>query len=117
MVVDMRLSIMILFLIAAIVVMAMHQFAVIVIVRVPKSLVVPLADYFAAVVMGNVVVIVGMSHRGMGMLRFLALSLRVLSLVGQRHTFLLPLSCGLRDCPALRQCGPDRPCSNTQGPV
>ena len=75
MVVDMRLSIMILFLIAAIVVMAMHQFAVIVIVRVPKSPVVPLADYFAAVVMGNVVVIVGMRHSAVRVLGLLSLTL------------------------------------------
>jgi len=58
MVVDMRLSIMILFLIAAIVVMAMHQFAVIVIVCMPICPVIPLTDYFAPVVVGNVVVIV-----------------------------------------------------------
>src|SRR5207249_9384801 len=110
MVVDVRLSIMMLFLIAAIVVMAMHKFVVIVIVRMPICPVIPLTDYFAAVVVGNVVVIVGMCHRGMRMLRLLALSLRVLSLVGQRHAFLLLLSCGLRDLPRLRQCGLDRPC-------
>ena len=53
MVVDTRLSIIMLFLIAAIVVMAMHKFVVIVIVRMPICPVIPLTDYFAAVVVGN----------------------------------------------------------------
>jgi hypothetical protein len=84
-VVDVRLSIMMLLLVAAAVIVAVSQLAVVVVMRVPVRPVVPLADHFSAVVMRNVLMIVRVCYGGMQVLRLLALSLRVLTLVGQRH--------------------------------
>ena len=78
---DVRLALVVLFLIRAVVVMAMRQLRVIVVVCMPVCPVVPFAQHLATVVMRDVIMVVGMGHGRMGMLRLLAITLRVLRLV------------------------------------
>src|SRR2546426_9351604 len=81
----MRLALVMLFFVRAAVVMAVRQLCVVVVVCVPISPVVPLAQHFPTMVMRNVIVIVRMGHRGMDMLRLFPFPLRVLCFIRQRH--------------------------------
>jgi hypothetical protein len=80
-VVDVRLALVVLFLVRAIVVMAVRQLRVVVVVRVPVGSVVPFAQDLASVVMRDVIVIVGMGYGRVRVLWLLAFALRVLRFV------------------------------------
>src|SRR5439155_8037885 len=88
-----------------VVVMAVGERAVVVLMRMPVGAVLPLGEQPPAMVMGDVVMIVGMGARRVGMLRFFAFALSALRCLGHhclpgRHTLPRPACPPLVDAPA-----------------